>query len=293
MRIEEALGLFVLQLEADGRSAHTIGQYQRHVSSLTAWLAQERLSAPLANVGHELLARFLASPAARTRPDGKPKRAGSMNAMRSSLRGFFAYLVKAGIIDRDPSILVRRARAQAPAPRGLSGEALERLLAVMEGAGGEAASRDAVLVRLMATTGIRLSSALALEVEDLDLERCEAHVRRLKGGGEQVVFLRDGICELLQGHLRDRLSGPIFVARGGGRLCHRQAQRRFQVWAEKAGLGSRFSPHSLRHGFAMQLYARTGDVLVVQQALGHASISSTLVYARADQDRVREAVLAG
>jgi site-specific recombinase XerC len=70
----------------------------------------------------------------------------------------------------------------------------------------------------------------------------------------------------------------------------RQVQRRLSQWLTKAGVQGRFSPHSLRHTFATELYRRTRDVALVQAALGHASIASTMVYARCDQQSVREAI---
>jgi integrase/recombinase XerC len=74
-------------------------------------------------------------------------------------------------------------------------------------------------------------------------------------------------------------------------LSPRHVQRRFEEWLAKAGVRARYSPHSLRHSFALGLYERTGDVLLVQAALGHRAISSTLVYARASAERVRAAVV--
>jgi site-specific recombinase XerD len=69
-------------------------------------------------------------------------------------------------------------------------------------------------------------------------------------------------------------------------MTRRHAERRFRVWVEKAGI-RRASPHSLRHTFATKLYKRTGDVLLVREALCHRSISSTLIYARVDAERLR------
>jgi integrase/recombinase XerD len=70
-------------------------------------------------------------------------------------------------------------------------------------------------------------------------------------------------------------------------MTRRHAERRFRVWVEKAGIRRRASPHSLRHTFATRLYARTADVLLVREALLHKSITSTLIYARADAERLR------
>ena len=83
----------------------------------------------------------------------------------------------------------------------------------------------------------------------------------------------------------------MFAARDGEALTARQAQRRFELWLRGAGIRGRYSPHSLRHTFALGLYQRTGDVLVVKEALGHRAITSTMVYARASAERVRAAVV--
>ncbi len=90
--------------------------------------------------------------------------------------------------------------------------------------------------------------------------------------------------------MADRSPGPLFTSKGGQRISRRQAQRRFTRWLEKAGVTRSASPHSLRHRFALALYGRTGDVLLVKEALHHRSITSTLVYARADEERLRRAL---
>jgi integrase len=150
--------------------------------------------------------------------------------------------------------------------------------------------RDQALFELMLKTGIRIGSAIALDIEDIDLDGGRIHLQAVKGGGEQVVFMPSAISTMLRELMGDRASGPVFLARGQGRVSTRQAQRRFAQWLEKAGVRGSFSPHSLRHSFALGLYQRTGDVLLVKEALGHRSITSTVVYARADQDRLREAI---
>ena len=103
------------------------------------------------------------------------------------------------------------------------------------------------------------------------------------------MFLSKDLVARLGMFLGDRDAGPVFVGVSGRRLGRRQAQRRLGAWFEAAGI-RRAKVHSLRHSFAASLYRRTGDVLLVKEALGHRSISSTLVYARAEAGRVRSAV---
>src|SRR5688572_3590010 len=106
-----------------------------------------------------------------------------------------------------------------------------------------------------------------------------------------IVYLRPELVTLLTAAVGDRRRGPVFAGRDGGHLTPRHVQRRFETWLARAGVRGRYSPHSCRHTFAMQLYSKTNDVLLVQAALGHRAISSTLVYARASAERVRAAVV--
>ena len=110
MTITEALERFLLQLEADGRSPHTIGQYRRHIATLAAWCRDVSHSGQVFEITHEDLARFLTSPQARTSARGGNKKAASVNCLRASLKGFFRYIHRAGYIADDPSAVIRRAR---------------------------------------------------------------------------------------------------------------------------------------------------------------------------------------
>ena len=110
MQIQTALSMFLVQLQADGRSPHTIGQYRRHVAAFANWLAQVSHGGAVSAIRHEDIARFLAAPVARTSAHGGgPKAAVTTNALRTSLRMFFGYLHEAGTIPENPARLVRRA----------------------------------------------------------------------------------------------------------------------------------------------------------------------------------------
>ncbi len=281
MKIERALEQFVTQLQADGRSPHTIRQYQRHVRALAAWVGPRRA---VSAVGHEDVARYLAAPVARTRPDGGLRRAVTMNAVRGSLRGFFRYLLEAGLVREDPTRLVRRALCGKPPPRVLSEEDQRRLL------GAVTHPRDRMLYRILLGTGIRIGSALGLDRDDVDLERGELRLRHCKGDREERVFVPRALAQDLRAFIAGRGPGALFTTKAGARLQHRQAHRRLAYWLGKADLARKGSPHTLRHSFATDLYTRTGDLLLVQRALRHRNIASTIVYAHLDDRRVREAL---
>jgi site-specific recombinase XerC len=275
MLMNEALAAYLTQLEADGRSPHTVRQAARHVRALERWLADPEVT----SVTHEVVARFLGSEAVRERQGGGPRKASSGNAIRSSIRCFFAFVHAAGYAPANAARLVRRARTRPTAPRGVAEGDAERLLAALAEARTPSGRRDHALFALMLRAGLRLGSAVGLDVEDVDFEAGELRLRRVKGGGEEAAILPDSVAGLLREHIGERTSGPLFLSTQGTRVGARQVRRRLAGWGKRLGLRD-LHPHALRHAFAMRVYERSGDLLVTAAALGHRSVSSTQVYAR-------------
>jgi site-specific recombinase XerC len=141
---------------------------------------------------------------------------------------------------------------------------------------------------LLLGTGIRIGSAIALDIEDLDLDHGELTLRTTKGNRPTTSVLPAAIAEKLKAFLGTRTTGSVFMA-NGHRVSIRHVQRRIAHWLHAAQITGR-STHALRHTFATKVYQSTGDLQVTQAALGHASIASTVVYARVDRARVRAAV---
>ena len=146
-----------------------------------------------------------------------------------------------------------------------------------------------MLFSLMLTTGIRIGSAIGLDIEDVDLDDGVLWLRTTKGDRPERVLLTETIRDQLDAFVRGR-TGPLFVGARGNRLSARHVQRRFSEWCGRTGIRRGATPHSLRHTFATRLYRKTGDLPLVQQALRHRSIASTLVYARCDEARVQAAL---
>jgi integrase/recombinase XerC len=159
---------------------------------------------------------------------------------------------------------------------------------VLDGARGAEAERDRMLIHLLLQTGIRIGSALALDVADVDLAHGELALRSTKGDRPTTALLPAATAKMLRGFLGKRETGPVFLAHGN-RICMRHAQRRISNWFAAAKIAGR-SAHSLRHSFACSLLGRTGDLRLVQNALNHASIVSTTIYAQVDREKLRAAV---
>jgi site-specific recombinase XerD len=186
--------------------------------------------------------------------------------------------------------LIRRARCSPPPPRALSEPDQRRLLAVLQKAKRPEAERDHALFHVMLATGIRIGSAVALDVEDVFLDKSEILLRKTKGDRPDVALLGDGIRRHLRRYMAKQQTGPLFTGRDGQRVSVRHVQRRLAQWLEKAGITQPASAHSLRHAFAMRVYQQSGDVLVVKELLRHRSITSTMAYTRVDTERLRRAL---
>jgi len=287
MRLDHAVDAFQRQLEADGRSAATRAQYARQLGLLQQVLGAER---ELASLDAEDVVRVLTDPRVQLRHDGARKRPTSVNVFRSSLRAFFAYATRAGLCAQDPARLVRRARCAPGPPRTLAPELVAKLLAKVAAAIGPIARRDHAILHLLAASGIRVGSLVALDVADFDAASASLCLRHAKGSSPQSLPISRELCAHLVEFTRGLEHGPLFADASGRRLSVRQVQRRLNYWLWRAGIASNASPHMLRHTYAQRLYELTGDLLLVQSALGHRSIASTTVYARSDQRRLRAAI---
>jgi len=288
MTLQTALARFLLQMEADGKSPLTISVYARELRRFLAW-AKPRTD--VRRVSPVQLARYLTTPSLQVTPSGTKRSARTTNRTKTALRLLFGYLTLAGTLRHDPSRLLRNAKTDRPLPTPLSEaeerrfvKALERDRRCREG------RRDHALFTLLLGSGMRLAAALALDVEDVDLRSGTARSVGKHARIQDVVLPRE-VVRALRAYLRGEsvTSGAIFRS-ARGRLSSRQAQYRFKAVLAAAGIERRLTVHSLRHTFAVRLQERTGDLRIVQAALGHRQLGTTEVYARASGGDVRRAI---
>jgi site-specific recombinase XerD len=145
-----------------------------------------------------------------------------------------------------------------------------------------------MLIEVLLRTGIRIGSALALDVGDVDFAHGELTLRSTKGNRPATAILPADVAKRLKAFISGRADGAVFLA-GDARISMRHAQRRLTGWFAKANIVGK-SAHSMRHAFACALLARTGDLRLVQNAMNHASIVSTTIYAQVDREKLRAAV---
>lgn len=220
-----------------------------------------------------------------------------------AVRGFHAFLAKEGITTGDPARAVKPPGLTKRLPKALSFSEIEALLAAVGVDSGSDLSvlmiRDRALLELLYGTGARISELMDLTVDEVSTLSPEVPILRLRGKGnkERLVPVGKHALSALESYLvRSRpvlaLSGKgtaaVFLNARGGALSRQSAWAILQEAAERAGLKGKVSPHTMRHSFATHLLENGADVRVVQELLGHASVTTTQIYTMVTVDQLRE-----
>ena len=220
----------------------------------------------------------------------------SLRRRAAALKGFYRFAYGEGLIEVDIGSHLDLPRQSRRLPDTLGVDEVERLLDAAA-AGGE---RDRALLELLYAAGLRVSEATGLDMEDLSTEGAFVRVigkgdkERLVPIGEQALdaldaWISGGRGELIaRHHVQPVRGGPLFLGDRGRRLARQQAWKAVHAAAVAAGLDGRVSPHTLRHSFATHLLEGGADLRVVQELLGHASISTTQLYTHLTGERIRD-----
>jgi len=283
-----------------GLADNTLKSYRRDLRRYAGWLSAQGVDS-LDDVREATVTAFLMA-LREGDAEHPPLSAGSAARTVVAVRGFHRFAVREGLTGVDPSAAVR---PPAPAKRLPKALPLAQIEAILEAAGAPGTSlalRDRALLEVLYGTGARISEAVGLDVDDLDLgdEAGGTVLLRGKGGKERMVpvgsyareaveaYLVRGRAELSDGGGAGRGTPALFLNARGGRLSRQSAWAVLAKAAERAGVGVEVSPHTLRHSFATHLLDGGADVRVVQELLGHASVTTTQVYTLVTVDSLRE-----
>lgn len=290
-----AISRFCCRLNAEGRSPHTVGAYRRDLLCLAGALEKRHPEIAPGKVTAPMLDRALTSRQVTESATGGRRSVASMHRFRAAVRAFFNWAEQSGIIAANPAATLTLHRLPRKLPQYLSEAEKRKLLKALRSGSSTEASRDRAIFELFLGTGIRLQELVSLDVEDIDLAARQLRVRA-KGGSQQVKFLKSNLRSLLRAYLKQRRKADVgryralFLSNRGSRLSQRQVARRLEHWLGMAGIAKKLSPHALRHTFATHLYSRTGDILVVQRALGHRDLSTTLIYTHLVDSQLENAI---
>jgi integrase/recombinase XerD len=279
-----------------GLAANTLTSYGRDLRRYLAFL-EERAIADVDQVDEQTVSAFLV----RLREgddDHPPLSATSAGRAVVAVRGFHKFCVADGLATADPATGVRPPAPASRLPKALPLADVESILDAAGSAGTTLALRDSALLELLYGTGARISEAVGLDVDDVD--RVDGAVLlRGKGGKDRLVPIGSYALSALDAYLtraRPELAvvgtsdraGALFLNARGGRLSRQSAWTVLTKAADRAGVTRDVSPHILRHSFATHLLEGGADVRVVQELLGHASVTTTQIYTLVTVDNLRE-----
>jgi integrase/recombinase XerC len=284
VRLRTAVARFLLHLDRErNASAHTVRAYGDDVAQFCEHLRAQIGREPRPEDADHLSIRgFLAALHA-----GGLRRASAARKL-ASLRTFFRYLCREGILERSPAAAILSPRLERRIPSHLDeGEAA----ALVDVPGADDASlRARALLELLYATGIRCAELTGLDLPEVDLD---ARMVRVLGKGrkERVVPFGSRAQAALLAYLPARArtsprTEALFVNRRGGRLTDRSVRTILAGRVRQVALAKQISPHSLRHSFATHLLGRGADLRTIQELLGHASLSTTQRYTHVDLRRI-------
>lgn len=279
-----------------GVAANTLAAYRRDLAAYAAFVGTRRVE--VARLTEADVDAYVEHLKAARDDDGKPRySAASVARAVVAVRSFHRFCVTEGHLVVDPSEDVTAPRVPQGIPKALTEPEIEALLGAVTG-DEPAALRDRAILETLYATGLRISELVGLDLGAIDLE--EGFLRAFgKGAKERIVPVGHTASTAIEAWLparavvlararRDR-SDPdaLFVNPRGGRLTRQGCWKIVSAYGLRAGLGRRLSPHVLRHSCATHMVDRGADLRVVQELLGHASVSTTQIYTKVTQTRLR------
>lgn len=268
-----------------GLSKNTLAAYRADLRRLSQWLGV-RNGPALPEVGRGDLLAFLAE---RARHSASPRSAARMV---STLRRFYRWLRREGLIAEDPSARLESPKLGRPLPKALTEGEVDALLAAPDCA-DVLGLRDRAMLELLYATGLRVSELVGLSLPQVNLRQGVLRVSG-KGGKERLVPLGEAAQTWLERYLVQArpalMDGPgdvLFPSRQRRLMTRQTFWHRIKRYAVQAGIGKHLSPHTLRHSFATHLLNHGADLRVVQLLLGHSDLSTTQIYTHVAKARLQ------
>jgi integrase/recombinase XerD len=282
-----------------GVAANTLSSYRRDLLRYAEHLVTRGVD-DLRKVTEPDVSEFLVA-LRKGDPDTGAVALSAVSAARAliAVRGLHRFAAAEGLTDLDVARAVKPPTPSRRLPKSLT---VDQVLALLNGAGGDSEAdgpltlRNRALLEVLYSTGARISEAVGLDVDDVDTHSRSVLLRG-KGGKQRLVPIGRPAVGALDVYLvrgrpdlarRGKGTPAIFLNARGGRLSRQSAWQVLQDAAERAGITAAVSPHTMRHSFATHLLEGGADVRVVQELLGHASVTTTQIYTLVTVNALRE-----
>lgn len=274
-----------------GLSENTIKSYCSDTDKFISFVKTNSPQTDLSDVGRGTVSDFIVS--LRDRGMG----ARSANRCLSSVRKFYKFLICENAADSDPTENVFTQKINAPLPKVLSLESVEKILDAPERKGIKKPEtvRDSAILEIFYATGVRVSELASLQLNGLDREHGYLRVCG-KGDKERIIPLGRKALEKLETYLsgarssllKGRQSSCLFVSRKGTPFTRQGLWKMIKLYAASAGITQSISPHTMRHSFATHLLNGGADLRTIQMLLGHSDIAITQIYTSVESSRLKQ-----
>lgn len=285
--MNESIQAFVGYLEEEKKSSYnTCISYERDLKKLKDYLQQQGIG-QVQEVSETTLNSYVLF------LEREGKAAATVSRYIASLKGFFEYCQKRGIIQEDPAERLRPPKVERKFPQILTIDEMQKLLAQPD-VRSDKGVRDKAMLELLYATGIRVSELISLQMEDMNLEMeyliCHEKTkdRVIPFGSEAKHALGSYIEKTREHMIGDGDSGYLFVNCSGQPMSRQGFWKLIKHYSEKAGIEKEITPHTFRHSFAAHLLENGADVQSVQKMMGHADISTIQMYVDMQSGNVRD-----
>jgi integrase/recombinase XerD len=270
-----------------GLSENTLVSYRRDLTQFSNWL-QSSYQVSLLEVADSHLLSYLGWRIEQGHS------ARSTARFLSCIRGFYRYQLREGVLDSDPSLDIDSPKLGRPLPKSISEAEVEALLAA-PAVDDPLELRDRTMLEILYGCGLRVSELVGLQIAQVSVNQGVVRVIG-KGGKERLVPMGEEALTWLQRYLRgarmDLLKGVpadvVFPSRRGTQMTRQAFWYRIKIYARRAGVSPRLSPHTLRHAFATHLLNHGADLRVVQLLLGHSDLTTTQIYTHVARERMKD-----
>ena len=283
--MQQEIATFIQYLQAErNASPHTVEAYSRDLEQFTAFLGKQiEPSLTIHQISHLHIRRYLASV-------HKELTKSSVGRKLAAIRSLFRFLLRRGMIEKNPAELVSTPKKEKKLPFHLNIDEITTLVEAPRAA-ELLPSRDRAILETLYSSGLRVSELTGLDVGGIDLAAGSVRVFG-KGGKERIVPLGSKAVKALEEYLQLRgnpgIKAPLCVNSRGGRLTRRSVARIVDRYMLHLETMKKASPHTLRHTFATHLLEGGADLRSIQEMLGHASLSTTQKYTHVSIDRLLE-----
>jgi tyrosine recombinase XerC len=278
---------FLLYLRAErNASPHTLRAYKHDLEGFLEFLARKYPKVESERQHRLILRDYLSELHAKG-----PRRSTLLRQI-AVLRAYFKFLIRSEAVSKSPFVGLPMPKGEKRLPRYLSEEDMQRLLELPIKSADKGSLRDAALLELLYSSGIRVDEARQLNVEDVDLWGGIVRVFG-KGGRERLVPLGQTAQKTIHSYIESRPASlrhaaPLFLNNHGLRLSDRGARHIVSKWVVQAALRQKISPHAFRHSFATHLLDRGCDLRSVQEMLGHRNLSTTQIYTHVSPEHLKK-----